>query len=76
MIKEYIDHNLQKELFEHTKTIMRNRKLITPGYVKATETITTLKPRDERVIKKKGDQMYVVRRKSVSPAPRRLSFVG
>jgi hypothetical protein len=74
MVKEYISHELQRDLYAHTKTILQSRRLITPGYEK--ETITTLKPRDERVIKKKGDQMYMVRRKSKSPAPRRLSFIG
>lgn len=70
LIKEYISHELQQELFEHTRKIKlrREKLLITDGYVK--ETQTTIKPRD--VFKDgKSDQMFIARRKSVSKSPRR-----
>jgi len=74
LIKEYISHELQQELFEHTRKlkVRREKLLITDGYVK--DTVTTLKPRD--VFKKKGsDEMFVVRRKSVSKSPVRRSWM-
>ncbi|KEF53959.1 uncharacterized protein A1O9_09754 [Exophiala aquamarina CBS 119918] len=76
IIKKYIDHSLQDELFEHTRKL-KERKLITGPYVKETKTITTLTPNDTFV--KKGDKMYVVREKSQtrskSPAGRRSSWM-
>ena len=46
LIKEYISHDLQQELFEHTRKlkIKREKLLITDGYVK--DTVTTLKPQN------------------------------
>jgi hypothetical protein len=64
IIKKYIDHSLQDELFEHTRRL-KERKLITGPYVKETKTITTLTPNDRKYVKK-GDKMYVVREKSRS----------
>ncbi|KAK5059914.1 hypothetical protein LTR84_009797 [Exophiala bonariae] len=76
IIKKYIDHSLQDELFEHTRKL-KERKLITGPYIKETKTITTLTPNDTFV--KKGDKMYVVREKSQtrskSPAGRRSSWM-
>lgn len=76
IIKKYIDHGLQDELFEHTRKL-KERKLITGPYIKETKTITTLTPNDTFV--KKGDKMYVVREKSQtrskSPAGRRSSWM-
>ncbi|KIW99938.1 uncharacterized protein Z518_10866 [Rhinocladiella mackenziei CBS 650.93] len=69
IIKKYIDHNLQDELFEHTRRL-KERKLITGPYIKETKTITTLTPND---VVKKGDRMYLVREKSKSPARSRRS---
>ncbi|KAK5074582.1 hypothetical protein LTR70_010271 [Exophiala xenobiotica] len=74
LIKEYISHELQQELFEHTRKlkVRQQRLLITDGYVK--DTVTTLKPKD--VFKNKGsDEMFVVRRKSVSKSPVRRSWM-
>ncbi|ETI20887.1 hypothetical protein G647_07230 [Cladophialophora carrionii CBS 160.54] len=62
IIKRYIDHSLQDELFEHTRRL-KERKLITGPYVKETKTITTLTPNTKGFVKK-GDKMYVVREKS------------
>lgn len=62
IIKKYIDHSLQDELFEHTRRL-KERKLITGPYVKETKTITTLTPNTKGFVKK-GDKMYVVREKS------------
>lgn len=70
LIKEYISHELQQELFEHTKRIKvrREKLLITDGYVKKTET--TIKPKD--VYKdSKSDDMFIMRRKSQNKSPRR-----
>ncbi|KIW63833.1 hypothetical protein PV04_08805 [Phialophora macrospora] len=64
IIKKYIDHSLQDELFEHTRRL-KERKLITGPYVKETKTITTLTPNTKGFVKK-GDKMYVVREKSRS----------
>jgi hypothetical protein len=69
IIKKYIDHTLQDELFEHTRRL-KERKLITGPIVKETKVITTLSP-NEYV--KKGDKMYVVREKSKSPSRSRRS---
>lgn len=68
-IKEYISHELQQELFDHTKKIKirREKLLITDGYTK--ETTTVLKPAN---VVKDSDGLYVVRRKSQrskSPGP-------
>lgn len=74
LIKDYISHELQQELFEHTSKIRRRREklLITDGYTK--DTVTTLKPRN--VFKdKSSDDMFVVRRKSVSKSPVRRSWM-
>ena len=74
LIKEYISHELQQELFEDTRKlkVRQQRLLITDGYVK--DTVTTLKPKD--VFKNKGsDEMFVVRRKSVSKSPVRRSWM-
>ena len=62
-IRDYVSHELQRELFCHTRRLKtRHEKLlITDGYVK--DTVTTLKPKD--VYKdKSSDGMFVVRRKS------------
>ncbi|KIY01174.1 uncharacterized protein Z520_02726 [Fonsecaea multimorphosa CBS 102226] len=75
IIKKYIDHSLQDELFEHTRKI-KERKLITGPFIKETKTITTLTPNDHGYVKK-GDRMYVVREKSKSrsPAGKRTSWM-
>ncbi|KIW98306.1 uncharacterized protein Z519_01890 [Cladophialophora bantiana CBS 173.52] len=75
IIKKYIDHSLQDELFEHTRKI-KERKLITGPYVKETKTITTLTPNEHGFVKK-GDRMYVVREKSKSRSPsgKRTSWI-
>lgn len=71
IIKKYISHELQEELFEHTR-VLHKRKLITGPMTKETTTITKLKPND---VRKDKDQMYLVREKSKSPARlRRASF--
>lgn len=62
IIKKYIDHEFQDELFEHTK-MLKEKKLITSGYEK--EVTVTLKPTEG--IFKNDDQMYLVRKKSKSP---------
>lgn len=74
IIKRYIDHELQDELFEHTRKL-KERKLITGPYIKETKTITKLTPNDGFV--KKGDKMFVVREKSKSrsPAAKRTSWM-
>jgi hypothetical protein len=59
VIKQYVDQDLQDQLFEHTRTL-RERKMIVGPVEK--DTITTLKVRD-----KSKDQMYLVRKKSKSP---------
>jgi hypothetical protein len=64
IIKKYIDHSLQDELFEHTRRL-KERKLITGPYVKETKTITKLTPTESKFVKK-NDRMYVVREKSRS----------
>lgn len=70
LIKEYISHELQQELFQHTKRILKHRetRLITgDGYTK--ETVTTLKP---NVYKdKEKNEMFMVRRKSTGKSPSR-----
>ncbi|KAK5938556.1 hypothetical protein PMZ80_009528 [Knufia obscura] len=74
LIKEYISHELQQELFEHTRKlrIRREKLLITDGYTK--DTVTTLKPGN--VFKdKSSDEMYIVRRKSASKSPVRRSWM-
>lgn len=74
LIKKYVSHELQQELFEHTRKIKIKRQdlLITDGYVK--DTVTTLKPRD--VFKDKDtDEMFLVRKKSVSKSPARRSWM-
>ena len=58
LIKDYISHEFQEELFEHTRKIRQERLVITGGYIK--ETVTTLKPR------KTTDEIFLVRRKSNS----------
>jgi hypothetical protein len=70
IIKKYIDHDFQDELFEHTKMI-KEKKLITTGYEKDVKV--TLKPAD--MVMKDKDQMYLVRSKSRSPAGRRRSWM-
>lgn len=68
LIKEYIDHEFQQELFSHTKMILKQKdaKLIT-GWTK--ETVTTLKP---NVVKDKDKgETYLVRRKSTGKSPSR-----
>ncbi|KAL2416818.1 hypothetical protein ABEF95_005688 [Exophiala dermatitidis] len=70
IIKRYIDHDLQDELFEHTRRL-KERKLITGPYVKETKIVTKLSPNE--FVKKGGDKMYVVREKSKSPARSRRS---
>ncbi|KAK5079208.1 hypothetical protein LTR64_002372 [Lithohypha guttulata] len=74
LIKEYIGHDFQQELFEHTRKlrVKKQKLLITDGYVK--DTVTTLKPKD--VYKdSRSDEMFVVRRKSVSKSPSRRSWM-
>ncbi|KAJ9662598.1 hypothetical protein H2198_001270 [Neophaeococcomyces mojaviensis] len=71
IIKEYISHEFQQELFRHTEKIYKRRetKLITDGYTK--ETVTTLKPSN---VYKDREQIYLVRRKSQgSKSPNRRS---
>ncbi|EXJ94102.1 hypothetical protein A1O1_02495 [Capronia coronata CBS 617.96] len=70
IIKKYIDHTLQDELFEHTRRL-KDRKLITGPYIKETKVVTKLSPNDH--VRKGGDKMYVVREKSKSPARSRRS---
>jgi len=69
IIKKYISHDLQEELFEHTK-MLHHRKLITGPYTKETTTTVKLKPAN--VVKDK-DRMYIVREKSRSPSRGRRS---
>ena len=64
IIKKWISQDLQDELFEHTKKI-KEKKLIMGPIEKDTTTI--LKVRD-----KSKDNMYLVRKKSKSPARRGL----
>lgn len=74
LIKEYISHEFQQELFEHTKKLKlrKERLMITDGYVK--DTVTTLKP--SNVFKdRSSDEMYMVRRKSMSKSPVRRSWM-
>jgi len=73
-IKDYVSHELQQELFDHTRRLKTRREklMITDGYVK--DTVTTLKPKN--VYKdKSSDEMFVVRRKSVSKSPVRRSWM-
>lgn len=62
IIKRYISHDFQEELFEHTK-MLKEKKLIMPPIEKTTKTITTLKVRDGKEDK---DEMFLVRSKSKS----------
>lgn len=75
IIKEYVSHEFQQELFQHTEKIYKRRetRLITNGYTK--ETVTTLKP--DNVFKdKEKDQIYLVRRKSQNAkSPNRRSWM-
>ena len=60
VIKQYVDQDLQDKLFEHTR-MLKERKMIAGPVEK--DVITTLKVRD-----KSKDQMFLVRKKSKSPA--------
>ena len=60
IIKKYIDHNFQDELFWHTK-MLRQKKYITGGF--RNDVMVTLKPQ-ENIVKK--DQLFLVRNKSKS----------
>lgn len=71
LIKEYVDHDFQQILFQHTKKILKRRDelRIADGYTK--ETITTLKPNVLRVKDKDSEETYLVRRKSTGKSPSR-----
>jgi len=60
VIKQYVDQDLQDKLFKHTR-MLKERKMIAGPVEK--DVITTLKVRD-----KSKDQMFLVRKKSKSPA--------
>ena len=51
-------------LFEHTKTIIKKRKVITSGYEK--DVTITLRPKQDvtEVVKDRNDNMFLVRSKS------------
>lgn len=71
LIKQYISHEFQRELFAHTKRILQQResRLLTDGFVKETVVTTSLKP---KIYKDKDkDEMYLVRRKSTGKSPHR-----
>ena len=62
VIKQYVDQELQDQLFDHTR-MLKERKMIAGPVEK--DTVTTLKVRD-----KNKDQMFLVRKKSKSPGRR------
>lgn len=68
LIKDYINHEFQQVLFEHTRKIRSEKLTITDGYVK--DTVTTLKPRTGRT-----DEKFMVRHKSMSKSPARRSWM-
>jgi hypothetical protein len=63
VIKQYVDQELQDQLFEHTR-MLKERKMITAAPVEK-DVITTLKVRG-----RSKDQMFLVRKKSKSPGRR------
>ena len=65
IIKKWISQDLQDELFEHTRKY-KEKKLLIMGPVEK-DTTTVLKVRD-----KSKDNMYLVRKKSKSPARKGL----
>lgn len=69
LIKEYIDHDFQQVLFQHTKKILKKKDLLIDGWTK--ETVTTLKPNVHRVKDKDTEETYLVRRKSTGKSPSR-----
>lgn len=60
VIKQYVDQEMQDQLFEHTR-MLKERKMIAGPVEK--DVVTTLKVRD-----RSKDQMFLVRKKSKSLA--------
>lgn len=67
-INEYISHELQQELFDHTQRLKARREklLVTDGYTK--DTVCSLETKDIHKDSSAND-MYLVRRKSAREDP-------